>query len=107
MSDTPTDRDVLEAAWRYYDEAFADHVGDVVTPDEYVDTAEQVEWAARIFMFGYGLGAVAGARTVSPDQAAETPEGERVERIVEDVVDIHASDEFAMSNAGIVSDFLE
>jgi hypothetical protein len=107
MSKPDTDREILEGAWRKYDDVFAEYVGEVVTPYDYLDTEEQVNWAARIFMFAYGLGSIAGAQTAGPDAIDEETDLERVEAIVDDVVDIHASDEFEMSNSRIREDFLD
>ena len=33
MTELRTDRELLEEAWRAYDEKFAEYVGEVVTPD--------------------------------------------------------------------------
>ena len=106
MTAPTTDRDHLEEAFRVYDEAFAAHVGEIVTPYEYLDHETQVDWAARIFMFAYGLGAVAHAQATDTRENGET-DLERVEGIVDDVVDIHASDAFEVSTERVRQDFLE
>jgi hypothetical protein len=102
-----TDRELLEAAWRSYAGAFGDHVGDVVTPYEYVDTEEQASWAARVFMFGYGLGSLAGAGAAAPDRFDQETDAERVDALVDAVVDISGSDEFEASTERVLADFLE
>ena len=104
MTELRTDRELLEEAWRAYDEKFAEYVGEVVTPYDYVDTEEQVVWSVRTFMFAYGLGVVAGAEAVASGER-ET-DLERVETIVDEVVEIHASDAFDVSSERIVEDFL-
>jgi len=40
-----SDRDLLEGAWGVYDEGFAEHVGEVVTPREFLDTDDDVQSA--------------------------------------------------------------
>lgn len=107
MTADTTDRELLEESWQLYDEEFADHVGAIVTPYEYVDTEEQVDWVARIFMFAYGLGTVAGAHAVAPAAVDGTASQERVDDIVDAVVDIHAAESFAVSNERIKRDFLD
>jgi hypothetical protein len=107
MTPPTTDRELLEAAWQTYDDEFAEHVGHVVTPDDYLDTDEQVDWAARVFMFAYALGSIAGANATDPDPIDAETDRERVETIVDHVVDIHESDAFAASNARVKADFLE
>jgi hypothetical protein len=106
MTEQLTDRTVLEGAWQRYDAEFAEHVGEIVTPYEFIETDEQLHWVARIFMFAYGLGSVAGAQTAVPEEIPEEVDQNRVENIVDDVVDIHQSDEFTASAAGIGEDFL-
>jgi hypothetical protein len=107
MSDPDTDRELLEATWRAYDNEFAEYVGTVVTPYEYLDTEAQVNWAARIFMFAYALGSLAGAQAVEPDGFDGETDLERVETVVDHVIDVHASEEFAASSGRIREDFLE
>jgi hypothetical protein len=107
MSELDTDRDLLEETWRKYDDEFAESVGDVITPYEYLDTEAQVNWAARIFMFAYGLGCVAGAQAAGSDAIDRVTDLERVEAIVDDIVDIHQSEEFEVSNARITEDLLK
>lgn len=107
MTAFTSDRERLEAAFRYYDEAFADHVGAIVTPSEYLDDDVQTAWLARVFMFAYGLGVLAGARTggASDESVPERDsERERVEGVVETVVDIHESDEFDASVDRVADD---
>lgn len=99
MSGTTTDRERLHEAFRVYEQAFAQHVGDVLTPYGYLDEERQVDWAARVFMFAYGLGAVAATDT-------ET-DRERVERLVDDVVGIHESDALDVSTERVKRDFLD
>ena len=106
MTDHTSDRELLEETWQLYDVEFAEYVGEIVTPDEYLETDEQVDWAARIFMFAYALGSVAGARTADPDAVTGGTDLERVERIVDEVVAIHDSDEFEVSNERVHEDFL-
>lgn len=103
MTTAETDRELLEEAFRAYDEAFAAHVGEIVTPEEYLDDEEQLAWLARVFVFAYGLGSVAGARFVAEGADAEA-DAERVERIVDDVVSIHESDAFAASAERVAAD---
>lgn len=107
MTEHLDDTEVLERTWQMYDDEFADHVGAVVTPYDYVTTEQQVEWAARVFMFGYGLGSVAGAQSVAPDATTDGTDRERVDAIVDHVVDIHASDAFDVSTQRVKRDFLE
>jgi hypothetical protein len=110
MTDTEsshTDTDVLDEAFRVYDEEFAEYVGEVVTPYEYVNTQRQVDWAARTFMFAFGLGAVAGANAATPEERAEEVTLDRVEQIVDDIVDIHADDDRAVSTSRVRTDFLD
>ena len=107
MTGFTDDRELLERAFGTYDQHFAAHVGEIVTPYEYLDTTEQVEWVGRIFMFAYGLGSVAGARTARPEETHQDIDRHRVESIVAEIVAIHESEGFAVTNDRIVSDFLE
>lgn len=106
MTDPDSDREILEETWRIYEEEFAEHVGDVVTPYDFVDTDEQVAWAARIFMFGYGLGSVAGAHAAAPGAVEGEADAERVSEVVRTVVEIAESPEFEASAEKVSEDFL-
>lgn len=106
MSDPPSDAELLADTWQLYDAEFADHVGAVVTPYDFVETEDQVEWAARVFMFGYALGSIAGAHAVVPGAVDGEADEERVDAIVEAVVEIADSEEFAVSGPRVREDFL-
>lgn len=38
MTDELTDRELRERTWKLYDEAFADHVGEILAPGEHPDS---------------------------------------------------------------------
>lgn len=109
MSDAEpqSDRDLLRRTWRTYDEQFAAHVGDIVTPYDYVDTEEEVNWAARVFMFAYALGSVAGANAVAPEAVDAATDEERVANLVDHVIDVQRSDDFAVTSARIRQDMVD
>lgn len=107
MTRPDPDRDILEATWQHYDEEFSEHVGDVITPEDHVDTEAHVDWGAQVFMFGYALGSVAGAHETAPDSLDRDMDEERVTDIVDTVVEIAGSDEFAVSSDSVKADFRE
>lgn len=104
MATSMTDRELLEAAWRLYADRFADHVGDVVTPEEHAADEDQVGWVAQVFMFAYGLGAIAGGHAAAPDAVGGAVDRERVEDVVDVVTDIHGSEAFEASAARVEAD---
>lgn len=106
VTETDTDRQLLEETWRQYDD-FAELVGDIVSPYEYLSTEEQVDLTAQIFMFAYALGSVAGAQTAAPDDFTAETDLDRVEAIVDHVINVHDSEEFAVSSSRVEEDFLE
>lgn len=107
MTRPDSDRNLLEATWQLYDEQFSDHVGDVVTPEDHVDTEDHVDWGAQVFMFGYALGSVAGAHATARDSVDRDTDEERVTDIVDTVVEIAGSNEFAVSSDSVKADFRE
>lgn len=106
MSKVDTDRELLEATFRTYNEEFAPHVGEIVTPREYVETTDQIDWLARIFMFAYALGSIAGVEASTGSGHGREPDLERVESIVDTVVSIHESDDHEIHAERIRRDFL-
>ncbi len=106
-SEPPTDRDLLQRTWRTYDEQFAAHVGDIVTPYDYVDTEAEVNWAARVFMFAYALGSVAGANAVAPEAVDPETDAERVANLVDHVIDVQRSEKFAVTSGRIREDMVD
>ncbi len=106
MTQEQHDRQLLETTWQTYNEEFADLVGAIVTPFDYVETREQVDWAARIFMFGYSLGALAGAGADTRTVSAAGTDKERVEGVVDTVVKLAESDAHPVSTERIRRDFL-
>jgi hypothetical protein len=107
MTHPETDTELLVATLQMYTEEFTGHVGEVVTPDEFAETEEQVEWAAQVFMFGYALGSVAGAHTAGSDTIDRETDLLRVTNIVDTVTDIAASDEVPISSRSVMEDFRE
>lgn len=105
MTELETDRELLEATWEAYTEEFADHVGDIVTPDEAVENEEHVDWGAQVFMFGYALGSIAGAQVSAPNLQGRETDAARVGNIVDEVIDIAESNEIPVSSARIKEDF--
>lgn len=51
MTDDITDRELLERAWELSDEAFADHVGEILAPDHHRESELAIDWAAQSFTF--------------------------------------------------------
>lgn len=107
MAHPETETELLEATWRMYTEEFSDHVGEIVTPSEFAETEEQIEWAAQVFMFGYGLGSIAGAQTAGSATVDRETDLTRINHIVDTVTDIAASDDFAVSTKNVMDDFRE
>lgn len=107
MSDDLTDRELLERTWKLYDEAFAAHVGEILTPEEHLASEAGMDWAAQAFMFAYALGSIAGGSVVAPDDVPAETDLERVEDIVADVVAIAESDAFEASSERVLADIRE
>lgn len=101
-----TDRELLEATWTTYADAFAEHVGEIVTPADHAQSEEHVEWGAQVFMFGYALGSIAGASAADPAFEREI-DLSRVEDVVQIVIEIGASEDFQASSETVTSDLVE
>lgn len=85
---------------------FADHVGEIVTPEDHVHNEKHVRWGAQVFMFGYALGSIAGASAADPGFDRES-DLSCVEDVVEIVTDIGASEGFGASSETVTDDRLE
>lgn len=105
MTTPQSQPDLLRQAFEIYDEEFAEYVGEIATPDEYELTADQEVEVARIFMFGYALGTLAGAHTEAPATLELETDLERVEGVVEDVVSLNSGNEIEVSATRVAADF--
>lgn len=107
MTDHVTDRELLERSWELYDEAFADHVGEILAPQEHLDSEAAMDWATQAFMFAYALGSIAGGSVNAPDDVPAETDLARVEQIVDEVITIAESDEFEVSSTRVAEDLRE
>jgi hypothetical protein len=88
-----------------YDAEFAEHVGEIITPYDHVDTEQQVEWGVQVFMFGYALGVLAQMR-YCPETPTRELDQRRIDNAVSEVVRIAGSDAFGVSTERILEDFI-
>lgn len=105
VTEPQTDRELLEATWEAYTEEFADHVGDVVSPYEHVETEDQVDWGVQVFMFGYALGSIAGADVATSTTLGAEIDADRVQNIVATVIEIAEADDVPVSSTSVKRDF--